>query len=325
MKVSDLTASRKDVYSVTDDTTVHDAARYLRDKEVRAVGVLDNRGRLVGVLSQSDIPDKVAAENKCPAWMRVAEIMSTDLITVSPGMPLEDCLHLMDKHGIYHLLVVDEGGIYRGMISVTDLLRVIASDHKARADMLEAYVFPQRWLRQIALPPGRSLLRIRQQPAQELVQPRAIFVADVGELNPHFLAGDRTSHQPLRAHVSSGSFEQQLHQRPDRRRIRRGNEQPAQAQRDDPRNLPRRPRLPGYRDSFGYSDPRVLSPAVSRLKLHQEKAYSSARLPPSAFALMCSLSRSDGDNPIGVHRDQTSRIRTISPSPRNPKSTRRNP
>jgi len=50
----------------------------------------------------------------------------------------------MEKHSIYHLLVVDETAAYRGMISVTDLLQLIASDQKARADMLEAFIFPQR-------------------------------------------------------------------------------------------------------------------------------------------------------------------------------------
>lgn len=144
MNVSDLIATRKVIYSVADDTTVHDAARYLRDKSVRSVGVLDPAGRLVGVISQSDISDKVAAENRCPAWMRVAEIMTRDLVTVPPEMSLEECLRLMEKHGFYHLLVVDEKGGYRGMISVSDLLQVIASDQRARADMLEAFIFPQR-------------------------------------------------------------------------------------------------------------------------------------------------------------------------------------
>ncbi len=144
MKVNDLIASRKEIYSISDTTTVHEAARYLRDRGVRAVGVLDAVGRLVGVVSQSDISDKVAAENKCPAWMRVSEIMSTALVTVSPEMSLEECSRLMDKHGIYHLLVMDNAGSFRGMISVTDLLQLIASDEKARADMLEAFIFPQR-------------------------------------------------------------------------------------------------------------------------------------------------------------------------------------
>jgi CBS domain-containing protein len=144
MRVANLIELRQEVFSITDDTTVHEAARYLREKQVRAVGVRDGRGRLIGVVSQSDISDKVAAENKCPAWMRVPEIMSTDLIVVPPQESLDECLRLMEKHGFYHLLVVDEKDRYHGMISVQDLLKVIASDEKARADMLESFLFQQR-------------------------------------------------------------------------------------------------------------------------------------------------------------------------------------
>ena len=144
MKVADLISKRKEIYSLGEDETVHDAARYLREHGVRAAGVCDKQGKLVGVVSQSDISDKVAAENKCPAWMRVTEIMTRQLVTVTPEMPFDDCLRLMEQHGIYHLLVVDDRDGFRGMISVTDLLQLIASDHKARADMLEALIFPQR-------------------------------------------------------------------------------------------------------------------------------------------------------------------------------------
>jgi CBS domain-containing protein len=141
MTVLELIGSRSAVFSIRDDTTVHEAAGYLRDRQVRSVGVLDANSRLVGVVSQSDISDKVAAENKCPAWMRVSEIMSTGLVTVTPERSLNDCLRLMEQNSIYHLLVVDPSGTYRGMLSVTDLLTVIASDEKARADMLEAFMF----------------------------------------------------------------------------------------------------------------------------------------------------------------------------------------
>lgn len=142
MNVSDLIGSRSDVYSIREDLTVHDAARYLRERQVRSVGVLDANGRLVGIVSQSDISDKVAAENnKCPAWMRVSEIMSTGLVTVTSDRALRDCLRLMEQNGIYHLLVVDAAGVFRGMLSVTDMVTVIASDEKARADMLEAFMF----------------------------------------------------------------------------------------------------------------------------------------------------------------------------------------
>jgi len=144
MKVLDLIQSRQEVFSIQEDATIHDAARYLRDRRVRSVGVLDAAGRLVGVVSNSDISNKVAAENKCPAWMHVSEVMTPNPITVPPATHLDECMLLMEKNGIYHLPVVDERETYRGMISVQDLLRVIASDEKARADMLESFIFSSR-------------------------------------------------------------------------------------------------------------------------------------------------------------------------------------
>jgi CBS domain-containing protein len=144
MKVADIIASRKEVYSINDEATVFDAARYLRERGVRAAGVVNKDGKLIGVVSQSDISDKVAAENKCPAWMRVSEIMSPKLVSVPPEAPLDACLQLMEKFGIYHLLVVGDKSQFHGMISVSDLLAVIASDEKARADLLEDLIFPKR-------------------------------------------------------------------------------------------------------------------------------------------------------------------------------------
>ena len=144
MKVSELIGSRKEVYSISEETTVMDAAKYLREKQVRSVGVLDGTGRLTGVVSQSDISDKVAAENKCPAWMKVSEIMSRDLLTVSPEMTFEESLRAVEQHGVYHLLILDAQNRYRGMLSVSDLLKVLAADNKGRADLLESYMFPAR-------------------------------------------------------------------------------------------------------------------------------------------------------------------------------------
>jgi CBS domain-containing protein len=144
MRVVDLIHSRQEVFSIQEDTTVHDAARYLRDQKVRAVGVLNAAGMLAGVISHRDISDKVAAENECPAWTRVSDIMSRNLLVVQPDFPLDECLRLMEKHGVFHLLVAEESGRFLGMISVADLLQVIASDQKARADMFEAFAFPQR-------------------------------------------------------------------------------------------------------------------------------------------------------------------------------------
>src|SRR5438046_7620873 len=118
MTVLDLIGSRSDVYSVRDDATVHDAARYLRDRQVRSVGVLDAANRLTGVISQSDISDKVAAENKCPAWMKASDIMTRELVTVTAERTLDECLLLMEQNGIFHLIVLNVVGGVRGMLLV---------------------------------------------------------------------------------------------------------------------------------------------------------------------------------------------------------------
>jgi len=144
MKVADLIGSRKEVFSIMEETSVHQAAQYLREKQVRSVGVLNGEGKLTGVVSHSDVSDKVAAENKCPAWMKASEIMTRELVTVTPEMTMEECLRLMEQNTIFHLIVLDEKQGFRGMLSVSDILRVVASDEKARADLLESFIFPQR-------------------------------------------------------------------------------------------------------------------------------------------------------------------------------------
>jgi len=144
MKVSELIGSRKEVFSITEETSVHQAAQYLREKQVRAVGVVDAGGKLSGVISQSDVSDKVAAENKCPAWMKASDIMTRELVTVTREMTLDDCLRLMEQNSIYHLIVLGEKQEFLGMLSISDILRVVASDEKARADLLESFIFPSR-------------------------------------------------------------------------------------------------------------------------------------------------------------------------------------
>jgi CBS domain-containing protein len=144
MKVGDLIGSRKEVYSVTEETSVHQVAQYLREKQVRTVGVVNASGKLTGVISQSDVSDKVAAENKCPAWMKASDIMTRELITITAERTLDECLLLMEQNSIFHLIVLSDKEEFRGMLSISDILRVVASDEKARADMLESFIFPQR-------------------------------------------------------------------------------------------------------------------------------------------------------------------------------------
>ena len=100
MTVLDLIGARSDVFSISSRLTVHEAARYLRDRGVRAVAVVDDQGRPAGVVSHSDISDRVAAENKCPGCLHVDQIMSTTLVTVTPEESVQTCLRLMESNSI---------------------------------------------------------------------------------------------------------------------------------------------------------------------------------------------------------------------------------
>jgi predicted transcriptional regulator len=144
MRVSDLIGSRKEVFSISEDATVLQAAQYLHEKQVRATAVVSALVEVIGVISQSDISDKVAARNDCPAWIKVSEIMSRSRITVIPDISFDESMRLMDQWGVHHLLVVDDQEEFHGMLSINDLMRAAVADEKERANILESYAFAVR-------------------------------------------------------------------------------------------------------------------------------------------------------------------------------------
>jgi CBS domain-containing protein len=144
MKVADLIGSRKEVFFIFEEDSVLQAAQYLHEKQTRAAGVVNALGKVIGVVSQSDISDKVAAQNVCPAWVRVSEIMTRSLITVTPQVTFEESLRLMEQNRVHHLVVLDDHSDFLGMLSINDLMKAMFSDEKSRADLLESYVFAVR-------------------------------------------------------------------------------------------------------------------------------------------------------------------------------------
>src|SRR5260370_9052662 len=82
--VQDIIKNREEVYCISNQMTAAEAARYLKDRGIRATGVCELSGKIVGVVSQSDISDKVVAENFLPSEVNVQSISSTNLIKVTP-------------------------------------------------------------------------------------------------------------------------------------------------------------------------------------------------------------------------------------------------
>jgi CBS domain-containing protein len=141
--VRDIINNRKEVYSVSNQTTVAEAARYLKDRGIRAAGVRNVSGKIVGVVSQSDISDKVVAENYRPAEVMVQSIASENPIKVSPEMECGSAMLIMHEKGVYHLVVEDDAGTFLGMVSMRDCITMTVEEEKERAEMYKSYAFPK--------------------------------------------------------------------------------------------------------------------------------------------------------------------------------------
>lgn len=99
--------------------SVFDALTLMNDKDVGAVCVQIEE-YLVGILSERDYMRKVILDIHASKQTRVSEVMTTDVISVSPDDTVRHCIALTKKHHIRHLPVVKDGRAI-GMISLRDL------------------------------------------------------------------------------------------------------------------------------------------------------------------------------------------------------------
>ncbi|RYF64220.1 MAG: CBS domain-containing protein [Comamonadaceae bacterium] len=138
--VSALLAQRSNagLWHTTPDATVFDALHVLAKHEVGALVVMDDQ-RLVGVFSERDYTRKVALLGKNSKVVQVAEIMTANVITVTPETPTHECMTLMSQKRIRHLPVV-QGDKVIGMISIRDLMDDIISDHEQTIEQLTSYI-----------------------------------------------------------------------------------------------------------------------------------------------------------------------------------------
>ncbi len=113
-----------DLVTTAADATVAAAANRMLDAGVGAILVVDDAGRLEGLLTGRDFV-RLVRENEPHDETLVADCMTTDVVTVSPADPLDDLTDLID--GTYSHLPVTEGdGTAIGMLSTTDLTGTIA-------------------------------------------------------------------------------------------------------------------------------------------------------------------------------------------------------
>jgi CBS domain-containing protein len=89
------------------------------------VVAISEKNPTYGIVTSTDIRDKIVAANRNPAELTVREIMSGPIITGNPDWTLMECSQVMQKHHIHHLPIADETGALIGLISATDIFTAV--------------------------------------------------------------------------------------------------------------------------------------------------------------------------------------------------------
>jgi CBS domain-containing protein len=107
------------VQTVSASQSLADAAEVMKGEDVGSVPVVEE-GRLTGILTDRDIVTRAVAERRDPQTVKVAEVVSQELVTVEPDQDLDEALALMARHQVRRLPVVEEGRLV-GMLAQADL------------------------------------------------------------------------------------------------------------------------------------------------------------------------------------------------------------
>jgi len=120
------------VVYVEPDSSVADALALMRRRYIHSLIVNKSQASPeYGIVTSTDICDKIVAQDRNPLHTKVSEVMKSPLITVKVNWTLKECAEVMRTRCIHHLPVLDDAGNVVGMISATDFL--VAAEAMGRA------------------------------------------------------------------------------------------------------------------------------------------------------------------------------------------------
>ena len=137
--VSQLIAGKSsEIWTVDPEQPVPDAIKCMAEKNIGALLVIKGE-RLVGIISERDYARKIILRGKSSRETPVSEIMSSNVITVSPDDTIELCMTLMTRNDIRHLPVLERDKV-SGVLSIGDLVRATIAEQQQTIQQLEGYI-----------------------------------------------------------------------------------------------------------------------------------------------------------------------------------------
>ena len=129
------------IVKVTPGQSVLEAIKVLAAEDIGAAIVMSG-DQLAGILSERDYTRKVVLKGRSAETTRVEDIMTRNVVVVTPRAKARDCMALMTENNIRHLPVVDNGRVV-GMVSIRDIVSDIIADQDFTIEQLEHYISGQ--------------------------------------------------------------------------------------------------------------------------------------------------------------------------------------
>jgi len=139
----------RSVASVRRDTPVSEVARLMRDQDVGAIPVLDESGKLAGIVTDRDLVVRGLTSDKPEAELRAEDCMSDDVYTANQNDRVVEVINEMGDHQIRRIPVVDSRDRLVGSISTADIALQTSKDCEL-ADAIEDISQPPSWLGRLA-------------------------------------------------------------------------------------------------------------------------------------------------------------------------------
>jgi len=126
------------ILSIAPDATVYHAIEIMAEKSVGALLVMEGDA-LVGIVSERDYARKVVLKGHSSKEMKVAEIMTSPVISVSRKHTVGECLRIITDSHIRHLPVTEDGAVV-GVLSIGDLVNCVITEQQEMIRHLHAYI-----------------------------------------------------------------------------------------------------------------------------------------------------------------------------------------